>query len=169
MTSTGLNKMDETRANEWNHSTFLPLDSGLSVEFPFKLQKRLITTSAVGPPQMTGPVNLHFVPHYRRSLWWRRLHPFWHCLPSSPHTGQNYFLGTGLNSCTLMGKNALRKCTTNQAGGGENKGETHVWTQQRQHGHKEEGGAAEPPVCSACVGIHRNLWVRAHGRFHCRK
>lgn len=45
--------------------------------------KKPITTSAVGPLQMTGPVNLHFMPHYRRSLWWRRLHPLRHCLPSS--------------------------------------------------------------------------------------
>lgn len=73
---------------------------------------------------MTGPVNLHFMPHYSRSLWWRRLHPLRHCLPSSPHTGQNYFLGTGLSSCALMGEKVWRKCATNQGGGGWNKGET---------------------------------------------
>lgn len=123
-------------------------------------QKKLITTSAVGPLQMTGPVNLHFMPHYSRSLWWRRLHPLRHCLPSSPHTGQNYFLGTGLNSCALMGEEVLRKCTTNQ--GGWNKGETlNMCESSGGSTVTRRVAAAELPVCAACVGIHLNPRVCA--------
>lgn len=155
MTSTGLNTMKETRASEWNHATFyLP-----TPDFLWNFRSNLLRHRWWDLCRWRGPLISHLMPHCRCSLWWK---------PASPTptlftiTVQNDFLGTGWNSCTLMGKKALRKCTTNQ--GGRNKRNTLNMCESSSGGSDVVTRRVAQLNCRAVV----HVWASAgiHGYVH---